>query len=141
MLSQEGQLVDDQDAERAPSTSRSAVERRPLARPDQDGGRLEPQETDELEEQPEVGHQESDAEHEQQIVTGPRNLHRGIRHQSADDAFSRILLLPQPRIEAVAAAGLVGALRADQDALAARDEPLRVIGRRRRRPCRSPASW
>src|SRR5262245_27902542 len=37
------------------------------------------------------------------------------------------ILLPEPRIETVAAARLVGSLRTDEDALAARDQPLRVI--------------
>ena len=41
----------------------------------------------------------------------------------------KILLLPEARIEAAAAARLVSALRADEHALAAGDKALRVIGR------------
>src|SRR6185437_11769067 len=37
------------------------------------------------------------------------------------------ILLPEPRIETVAAACLVGSLRADENAFAARDQALRMV--------------
>ena len=67
MLTQHGQFVEDEDAEDGTDDQKEAVERWAPARPGQERGRAQSQETDELKQQPEIGEQESYADHEQDL--------------------------------------------------------------------------